>query len=261
MTLIVLFVLGIVQGLAEFLPISSSGHLALLEHLFHLSQSQRLSYTAFFHLGTFLALLFYFRKKIYYLITDTFNYTSREKQKVSLKTILLIIVGTIPIGIVGHLLKNQIDTSFQNPLYSAIFLLITGVVLFLTKFSKEIKTDINYSDAVLIGLAQAIAVFPGISRSGATISIALFLGLPSEKSFEFSFLLSIPAVLGANILLLKDISFNLSTLTIVFSLIIPFIVGIISLSLLQKIVIAKRLYYFSYYCWLVGIIALLLLTI
>jgi undecaprenyl-diphosphatase len=261
MAIIILIVLGIVQGLAEFLPVSSSGHLALLENLFHLSESQRLSYTAFLHLGTTLALLFYFRKKVYDVIVNSFNHSGQNEQKQSIKLILFIIIGTIPAGIIGYLAKDKIDLVFQTPIYSAVFLLITGVILFLTKFAQEKNSNLSYKDAILIGFAQAIALLPGISRSGATISIALFIGLTTASAFEFSFLLSIPAVIGANILLLKNISSHLTLLNLILSIAVPFIIGILALEILKKIVIRKKLYYFAYYCWAIGLLAILLILI
>ena len=255
MSIIILIFLSVVQGLAEFLPVSSSGHLALLESVFRFSQNQRLSYTAFLHLGTVLALLFSFRIKIYSIFTNLFNPKDSLQQKDSLSLVLKIIIGTIPAGIVGYLAKDKIDQVFNQPIYSAVFLIITGLILFTTRFSQERKLKITYSDALLIGIAQAIALLPGISRSGATISIALLLGLSRVDGFEFSFLLSIPAVLGANILMFKDLSCDFSIAFIILAIAVPFIIGLVALKLLKNIVIKKQFHNFAYYCWIIGIVA------
>lgn len=261
MSILLLIFLGIVQGLAEFLPVSSSGHLAFLENILKLSESQRLSYTVFLHLGTTLALLFYFRKKIFEIILNSFRHSGLEKQKESLNLILMIIIGTLPIAILGYFAKDKIEHYFQLPYYPALFLLITGIILFGSKFSKERKSQLTYFYSFLIGIAQAIALLPGISRSGITISFALLLGLSRTNSFEFSFLLSIPAIIGANILLMKNITLNLTVIPLLLSIIIPFTIGLLALFLLKKLVLNKKLHYFSYYCWILGITVLLLIIL
>lgn len=261
MSILILIFLAIIQGLTEFLPVSSSGHLALLESLFRFSENQRLSHTAFLHLGTILALIFFFRKKIYSILSNLFKPKDREQNQESVSLILKIILGTIPAAIVGFLAKDKIDLIFNKPIYSAVFLIVTGIILYITKFSKEIKSKVSYSDAILIGTAQAIALLPGISRSGATISIALLLGLSRTDGFEFSFLLSIPAVIGANILMFKDISLNFDLLTLILAITIPFIIGLLALKLLRNLVLKKQLHYFSYYCWIVGLIAVLIILL
>jgi undecaprenyl-diphosphatase len=259
MAIIIILILGIVQGLTEFLPVSSSGHLVLLEYLFHFSQSQALSYTAFLHFGTTLALLYFFKKRIFSIINNLFYYNGHELQKNDVKLVLMIIIATIPAALVGLFAQTQIEQVFQNPIYSAVFLLVTGLILFFTKFAREKNTKINFAYAIIIGIVQAIAILPGISRSGITISTALLLGLSREQSFEFSFLLSIPAIIGANILLLKDVSFNLSAVNMILSIAVPFFAGILALYILKKFVISRRFYYFAFYCWLVGIITIIFL--
>jgi undecaprenyl-diphosphatase len=260
MAYLINIILGIVQGLTEFLPVSSSGHLALLEHLFRLDQSQRLSYSAFLHLGTTFALLYYFRKKIASIITDLFNKSEKTRQKQSFRLVLMILIGTIPAAIIGIFALDKLEQFFCQPYYTGIFLIITGIILHLTRFAKIQNRALAFKYAVMIGIAQAIALLPGISRSGITISTALFLGLSGEDSFEFSFLLSIPAVLGANILTFKQISINLSPILIIFAILIPFVVGVIGLALLRKFVVNKKLYYFAFYCWLIAILVLVFLT-
>lgn len=251
MIYLIIIVLSITQGLTEFLPVSSSGHLALLEHLFQIHESHRLSYTAFLHLGTTLSLLYYFRQKIYSIITGLFT-QQKNIQRANLKLILMIIISTIPIILLGIFALEKIEHFFYQPFYTGAFLLVTAVILYLTRFTKTKNYSLTYQSAIIIGIAQAIALLPGISRSGITISTALFLGISNEDSFQFSFLLSIPAIIGANILTFKHISINLSPIIVIFVITISFAVGVISLALLRKFVINKKLHYFAYYCLLLA---------
>ncbi len=258
--MIILIFLGIIQGLAEFLPVSSSGHLALLETVFHFNQTQKLSYTAFLHIGTALALIYFFRKKIIDIFTKLFSKNIQQK-KDNFSLIIKIIIGTIPIGVIGYLAQDKIDLLFNKPIFSAIFLIITGVILYSTRFTRATKMQVSYLDAILIGIAQAIALLPGISRSGITISLALLLGLSQTEGFEFSFLLSIPAVIGANILMFKDVSINLDRIKTMLAIAVPFIVGVLALRILKSIIIKKHFHNFAYYCWLVGLLAIILIVL
>jgi len=251
--------LAILQGLTEFLPISSSAHLVFAEHIFNLAANIRLSYNAFLHLGTFLALLIFFGKRIVQII-KSFLSQDRTQTQTNLKLILYIIVGSIPIAIIGGLFIDKIEPTFVQPIYPAIFLILTGLLLFATRFIKTQDTKIGYKAALIIGIAQAIALLPGISRSGATISTALLLGINSSESFEFSFLLSIPAVIGANILTFSQlISSDINSSAIILGILFTAITGILALAILKYFVLRKRLYYFGFYCLGLGILALILL--
>lgn len=261
MSIITLIFLSIIQGLTEFLPISSSGHLAFWAHILKFSENQRLSFTAFLHLGTSLALIIFFAKKIEKMLKLAIQKQDLEKQKKSISLIIAIIIGTIPIAVIGLTTQNFIDRIFQNPIYALIFMVITGFILFLTKFATPRAVKITYSNALIVGIAQAVALLPGISRSGITISTALFLGLSREDSFEFSFLLSIPAVIGANILVLKDVTTSLSIISLVIATIISCLSGLIALYILRRIVSNKKFHNFAYYCWIFGGLALILMLV
>jgi undecaprenyl-diphosphatase len=245
-----LIFLGILQGLTEFLPVSSSGHLSLAEKILNFPRELFLPYNAFLHLGTTGALLFYFRKKILEIINNLFK--TEEFRTKSIKSLIKITIGTIPIILVGFFMRSQIEDIFSFPVYIGFFLIVNGLILFLTKYARKHNKSVNYSVAFLVGLSQTIALIPGISRSGITISTALLLGLNTQESFEFSFLLSIPAVLGANILFLKEVRSHLLFVGIFNSLIITFICGLIALTVLRRIVITNKLYYFGYYSWFLG---------
>jgi undecaprenyl-diphosphatase len=259
MSLIISIILGAIQGLTEFLPISSSAHLVFAEHLLRLSPNIRLSYDVILHLGTTLALLIFFGKRIGQIIKSLFIDDKTQRQT-NFHLVFYIIIGSIPVGIVGGLLKDKIELTFTQPIFPAIFLLITGLFLIATKFVQGQSTKINTKTAFIIGIAQAIALLPGISRSGATIATALLLGISNIEAFEFSFLLSIPAVIGANILTFSDFkNINIPISVVILGIITTVITGILTLFLLRYLVMKKRIYYFGFYCLALGILALILL--
>jgi undecaprenyl-diphosphatase len=260
MSAITSILLGIIQGLTEFLPISSSAHLVFAEQLLKLTPNIRLSYSAFLHLGTTLALLIFFGKRISQIIGSVFA-KDRIESRTNLLLILYIIIGSIPAAIIGFLFKDKIEFTFVHPMYPAIFLIFTGALLFATKLVKSHDRKLNLIVAILIGVAQAIALLPGISRSGSTIAAALLLGLSSFEAFEFSFLLSIPAVIGANLFTFKDLSnASISGSLIIPGILISAITGLLALRLLKNLVLRKRLYYFGFYCIILSILALIFLV-
>lgn len=250
--------LGILQGLTEFLPISSSAHLVFAEQILKLDPNLRMSYNTFLHFGTTFALLLFFVKRIIQLISSIFPQKSSLRQN-NLILLFYIIIGSIPVAIIGLLFKTKIELTFAQPIYPAIFLIITGILLFTTKLVKPQTQKLNLKIATIIGVTQAAALLPGISRSGATIAIALLLGVSSFEAFEFSFLLSIPAVIGANLLTMKDFTnFNIPNSTIIFGTIAAFTTGLFALFLLRYLVLRKRIYYFSFYCLALAIMVLIL---
>lgn len=253
--------LGIVQGLTEFLPVSSSAHLTFAEQLLSIPKDGRLALDVLLHLGTLLALLVFFAGRIVKLVGDLFR-SDPTRHAPARRMLLAIAIGTIPAGVIGYLLKDKLDVVFETTTYSAVFLLVTGIVLFATRWSHERKTGVGWLDGLIVGCAQAVSLLPGISRSGSTISGALFLGLGRTEAFEFSFLLSIPAVLGAALMKLKDSPLvhggaGLS-LSLALGIAASFVTGLLALVLLRRILLQKRLHWFAYYCWIVGAVALVL---
>ncbi|MFA4842394.1 MAG: undecaprenyl-diphosphate phosphatase, partial [Candidatus Omnitrophota bacterium] len=187
-------ILGIVQGLTEFFPVSSSGHLAILLRAFGISSGQ-VAISVILHLGTLLALCIFFFKEILGLYRRP-------------KTLLLIFIVTCITGIIGISGKGFFEELFSNPKFVAFSWIVTGVILILTgKFTQAKRHTVNTKDALILGATQGIAIIPGISRSGITISTLLFRGLDRETSFRFSFLASIPAIVGAAMVEAKDINF------------------------------------------------------
>jgi undecaprenyl-diphosphatase len=276
-----MLILGILQGLAEFLPISSSGHLVLAEHLLELEEAG-LAGVVFLHFGTLVALIVFFAKRIWSIISGAFS-RERDKRVDNWRFILFIVLGSIPAALVGLLARKPIEAIFAEPLYVPFFLLGTGILLLLTRWGRDRNRSFGISDVLLVGLAQAAAVLPGLSRSGLTIATALLLGIASVEAFEFSFLLSIPAVLAANLLeffgLIKEIKelsrlypqagtielFGMAGLPSPWALAIgvaaSMVVGFLALWALRRLVISRKFWLFSFYCFALGAASLILLLV
>ncbi len=250
MMIIKTIVLGIVQGLTEFLPISSSGHLALLETIFKIEEPVALA--AFLHFGTLLATIVYFRKEIFFILKGLFS-----GDRNSVHYIINIIIGSIPIIIFAFLFRNFIESMFSQPKVIAIFLGLTGTLLLLTGSYKKGKASISKIKALIIGIGQMLAVFPGISRSGTTISAGLLLKVSPNTAFQFSFLLSLPAVFGANLFELITLDQALDPISIIVGMTLSFFSGLLALFMLRRLVV-RRFHFFGIYCLIISIILLLL---
>ncbi len=261
--LIEIIILAIVQGLTEFLPISSSGHLAVLANIFKLEDIFEL--TVYMHFGTLLAILAVFRQQLAYIfrgfIKGRIIITRRIKiTDKYLRLFFLIIIGSIPAALVAFFFKDVIETSFSSTRMVGLFLILTAVILFLTKLASNRGTPVNWWRAIVVGLFQALALFPGVSRSGTTISAGLFLGSEPANAFEFSFLLAIPAMIGANIIEFKKLATTPDFLAVSVGVLVSFVTGLFALSVLKKILIRKSFYLFSIYCVILGIVILLFST-
>ncbi|MCW4014913.1 MAG: undecaprenyl-diphosphate phosphatase [Candidatus Bathyarchaeota archaeon] len=247
MTITQAILLAIIQGLTEWLPISSSGHLAIAQQLLGLNPP--LIFDVTLHLGTLTVVLIAFRKDITNILKAL---TKRDFQTPQGKTAIYIATGSIPIAVIALTFYDTIKSLFSNLTAIAIALIITGCILFVSE--KRVGTKkMNTTDSILIGLAQAIAIIPGISRSGTTVSTALLRKIDKTTAFKYSFLLSIPAVIGATILEAKDlVTGNIDLAPLLVGAIVSMLVGYASLKLLQKIVINQKLHLFAYYCWTAG---------
>lgn len=238
--------LGVIQGLTEFLPVSSSGHLVIMRDILKVNENA-VALSVVLHLGTVLALLVFFFKDILKLF--------RSPDSLFKIIIVTIITGTIAVS--G---KNFFESLFGCVKAVAIGLLFTGIVLIMTKkFMQPKRNNLTIKDAFILGFVQAIAIIPGISRSGITISTLLFRGIDRETSFRFSFLAAIPAIFGAALLELKDIrcvlGYELKNFAVGFTF--SFLTGILSLWFLKIILRRAKWHYFGYYCILVAVIILL----
>jgi len=257
MNLIEALILAIVQGITEWLPISSSGHLVIVQQLWGLNVPVFFDVTL--HIGTLIAVLVFLRRDIANVARAVVQLDFKTEEG---KLALHIIVGSIPTAIIGFLFQDLFESFFFNLLAVGIAFMVTGCVLYASKLTRDRDRFINYLDALLIGAAQGIALIPGVSRSGVTISTGLLRRVKKEKAFQYSFLLYIPAVVGAAIGTGIKESRNLAmaeidVLSIVFGLVLTATVGYVFLKLLFKILIKEKFHMFAYYCWAIGLTIIL----
>lgn len=250
MSYLTILFLGLVQGLAEFLPVSSSGHLSLLQ-LFTPLPTPPLLINILLHLATLLAVVIYFRSQLHQFFTQhLFNLT----------------IATLPAAIVGFFLYQNQSDIFSSPLIIGLSFLLTSILLFSTRLLKSKKSSqskIKPHQALIIGLFQALAILPGVSRSGATIVSALWLGITPQTAFQFSFLLSIPAILGALGLSIPDLA-NLDPSLIpqsILAFLIALTVGLASLKILNHLLQKKQLHNFAIYTFILSLLILGLFTV
>ncbi len=254
-TLIEVFILAVVQGLTEWLPISSSGHLVITQKLLGLNLP--LIYSVMLHVGTLIVVLTVFRKDIADIIKAV---VKRDFETEEGKLALFIVVGSVPIAFTGFVFHDFFESLFSNLPAVGLALLITGSVLFFSE-KRTGNKKMGITDSLLIGLAQAIAIIPGISRSGATISTGLLRKIDKTTALKYSFLLSAPAIAGATIMESKQLALGtIDPVPLLLGTIVSMIVGYASLKLLQKIVMNKKIHLFAYYCWTAGA-AIIIFTI
>ena len=246
-TLIEVFILAVVQGLTEWLPVSSSGHLVITQKALGLNLP--LIYSVMLHVGTLIVVLTVFRRDIIEIIKAV---VKRDFETDEGKLALFIVVGSVPTAIVGFIFHDFFESLFSNLPAVGLALLITGVILFLSE-KRTGNRKMGALDSLLIGAAQAIAIIPGISRSGATISTGLLRKIDKKIAFKYSFLLSAPAIVGATLMESKQLALgDIDPVPLLLGTIVSMIVGYASLKLLQKIVMNEKIHLFAYYCWLAG---------
>ncbi|MCR5237631.1 MAG: undecaprenyl-diphosphate phosphatase [Lachnospiraceae bacterium] len=275
MNVIQAIILGIIQGLAEFLPISSSGHLAIIQNLFHIETETGLLFDVLLHIGTLTAIFIVFWKDIVKLIIEFFGIIAdffrhfRDPDLIVLSSayrrfVLLIIVSTIPTAILGYIGRDFVAYASTTLLLPGIGLIITSILLFICDRigdgRKGIK-KITYLNAFEIGIAQGVATLPGISRSGTTIAACLMLGIKKETAVKYSFIMSIPAVLGAAILELKDAAGTTvevgTVVAYIIGMVVSAVVGYFAIRVMINVVRRKRYLYFSIYCLVIGLVAII----
>lgn len=251
-------ILGIVQGLTEFLPVSSSGHLELAKVMFGDNSIPResLTFTVVLHFATALSTLVIFRKDVWQIIRGLFQFKMNEEFIFSVK----IIVSMIPAVIIGLLFEAELEAFFnRNVLLVGFMLLITGLLLFLADKAKNTNKNVSYNNAFIIGISQAIAMLPGISRSGATISTSVLLGVDRTRAARFSFLMVVPLIFGkvAKDFASGSINFSDENFGVMSAgFLAAFIAGLLACNWMITLVRNSKLYYFSIYCFLVGAIAI-----
>ena len=253
-------ILGALQGFTEFLPVSSSGHLAVIESFMNL-QDVPVLFDILLHISTLFVVLIVFRKRILGIIVSLFKRRDKtQEDKANIKLFLMILVSTIFTGVIGLFLNGLGVEKYLYIIY--IFFIVTGFLLIGTRFwgGKIDYSNIGLKQGVITGISQGLGVLPGISRSGITISAALLAGMDREKAGEYSFLISIPAILGAFLLELKDASglINMvNPIVIAVGMLSAFAIGLLSLNLLLKLIKKGNLYLFSIYLIPLGIVGLL----
>lgn len=274
MSILDAIILGIVQGVAEFLPISSSGHLAILHNLFNMSDlgSNHMFFDVLLHFGTLIAICFMYWSDIKAMFTQTIDMLSgrtvdengQRRRFPEARLFMLIIVATLPLVLVLPVHK-YIEALSNSTVYVGIALILTGCMLLVSdKMAKGSKTEKNmlFTDALIVGLCQCVATLPGLSRSGTTITAGIATGHDRSYAVKFSLLMSIPAVLGATLLELVDAfkaGIDVSLIpAYLFGMIAAMVSGVLSIGLLKMIARKTRFGGFSYYCWVVGVLTIIL---
>lgn len=265
-------ILGIVQGLTEFLPVSSSGHLVLGQAIFGMKESQ-LVFDISVHVGTLLAVcVVYFKdilnilSAVFHLMVDVFQGRSvneKLENDKNLKFAAMIVVGSVPTALIGLALKKIEHILFTSTLLVSFMLILTGTILWISKRyyrNQDVEVEpYNLKQAGFIGVIQGFAVIPGISRSGSTIAAGMFMGMDRAGAAKFSFLLSIPAILGAELLGIKEMietGTMIDSVTIVATL-VSFVSGFIALKILIQLVHSGKFHLFAPYCWFIGCVVML----
>lgn len=252
MTVFQALILGVIQGLTEFLPVSSSGHLVIFQSLFGLKE-QQLTFDIFLHFATLLSVLVYFRNDIIALF-------GKERRMLP-----YIVMASIPTFVIAMLFKSAIEGFFESVPFVGGALVITGMwLIWANSFAvRQGANPIGMGNSILIGIAQGIAILPGISRSGSTIATGLLSGLKKEDAFRFSFLLSIPAILGATLLKFSNISYKLAGVNAGAYLIggaAAAVTGFMAIGVLSRAVMKNKLYFFGIYCFIAGTLCIILVN-
>lgn len=266
-------ILGLIQGLTEFLPVSSSGHLEIGKFILGdaMPAEESMLMTVVLHFGTALATIYVFRKDVMDIIMGFLGIGTLPNELIAKANILnerheyrnfvyKIVLSMIPAVIVGLVFEKQIEAFFsQNILLVCTMLLVTGVLLLITEWAKSQNRSVTYADAIIVGVAQAIAILPGISRSGATISTSIMLGIDKSKAARFSFLMVVPLIFGKIAKDLLDGDFgngNYSFLALAVGFVTAFFTGIFACKVMIELVKKAKLSYFAYYCFAIGILGI-----
>lgn len=268
--------LGLIQGVSEFLPISSSGHLSILNNLFEMSTTEdgHVFFDVLLHLGTLVSIVTVFWRDIVSMFFEIFGFLGlgrtggeRKRRYPAARLFFMIILATLPLALILPI-KDDLELLFYNTIFIGVALILTGCMLFVSDKmmqGKKTETSMTVWDALIIGICQCAAVIPGLSRSGTTITAGLATGLKRDFAVKFAFLMSIPAVLGANLLSLVDaiktgVDWSLLPAYIA-GMLTAAAVGILSIQLLQRIAKRGRFGGFAYYCWVVGALTIILTMI
>jgi len=256
-------ILGIIQGLTEFLPVSSSGHIELGKVILDVQAKDSLLFSIVVHAGTALSTIFIFWKSIWALLKDLFKFQWNDATQYAAK----ILLSMVPVGLVYVLLKDEIEQLFNGQvLLVGCMLIVTGILLFLTTKAPKTDKEVSFIHSFIVGIAQAIAILPGISRSGATISTSLLLGISKEEAARFSFLMVLPPIIGATLKDVKEFlegsavatsaAEQISATALGVGFTAAFLTGLLACTWMINLVKKGQLIYFAIYCFIVGAIAI-----
>ena len=285
MTILQAILMGIIQGVTEFLPVSSSGHLAIIQNIFHIDTNGGMLFDIMLHVGTLAAVFVVYRKDIVKMIREivgicidivsnikTWFYNHKNDDALRYKRIIhnnyrkfvvLILVSTIPTGVIGYTAKSLVEAASATLIVPGVCLLLTAVLLLVADFTEEgtkIPRDVSYSNGFYIGIAQGLATLPGLSRSGTTITACLLSGFDRRFAVKYSFLMSVPAILGASVLEIKDaVSEPISGMLVlccIIGAIIAGLVGYVCIKTMLLVVRRKKFKGFAIYCAIIGVVAI-----
>ena len=263
--------LGLVQGIAEFLPISSSGHLSIVNNLFKMSNDGHMFFDVLLHLGTFISILIVYWQDLKEMVFEVLSFVNvgplagQPRQHYPMaRMFLMIVVATLPLFLVLPI-NDQLETLYYSNIFIGIAIILTGCMLYVAdrmKPGKKTERNMTMLDALIIGLCQCVATIPGLSRSGTTITAGIATGLRRDYAVKFSFLMSLPAVLGANILsLVKAVGEGIDWSSVpayLVGMVVAMVSGIASISLLKYISVKGRFGGLAYYCWVMGVLSIVL---
>jgi undecaprenyl-diphosphatase len=256
MSILEAFILGIIQGLTEFLPVSSSGHIELGKAVLGVAVKEDISFTVVVHGATVLSTIVVLYREIAQIFTGLFQFKWNDATKYAAK----IVISMLPVVFIGLLFKDQIESFFtNNVMLVGIMLILTAALLAFTYYAKNSNKEIGYAHSFIIGISQAVAVLPGISRSGATIATALLLGVKKEDATKFSFLMVLVPIIGANAKDMMDggiAESAIGAMPLIVGFIAAFVSGMVACKLMINIVKKGKLIWFAAYCLVVGIIAI-----
>lgn len=286
MTILQAILLGIIQGVTEFLPVSSSGHLAIFQNIFKIDTGGSMLFDIMLHVGTLAAVFVVYWKDIIKMIREAvcicidivsnikiWFINRRDDEALRYKRVIhnnyrkfvvLILVSTIPTGVIGYTAKSLVEAASATLIVPGVCLLLTGILLFVADFTedgKKIPRDVSYTNGFFIGIAQGLATLPGLSRSGTTITACLLSGFDRRFAVKYSFLMSVPAILGASVLEIKDVAAEPITgnliLCCVIGAVISGLVGYVCIKLMLAIVRKKKFKGFAIYCFVIGVAAII----
>lgn len=285
MTILQAILLGIIQGITEFLPVSSSGHLAIFQNIFKIDTGGSMLFDVMLHVGTLAAVFVVYRKDIMKMILEALRicvdiaanikiWISNRRDDEALryrriihnnyrKFVVLILVSTIPTGVIGYTAKSLVSAASATLIVPGVCLLLTGVLLIVADFTedgKKIPRDVSYTNGFFIGIAQGLSTLPGLSRSGTTITACLLSGFDKRFAVKYSFLMSVPAILGASVLELKDVAAEPITgsliLCCIIGAVVAGLVGYVCIKVMLAVIRKKKFKGFAIYCFALGLVAI-----